>query len=109
MPHTRKLKGTEFVRLAHQAVVALGSADMINRAELRACGHSRSSRRLDRKGQKRMSRRPGNQTSPDSGGRAPGGKAGFQPYWLCGVISYVAQGQERPVWRASDPLSAPHK
>lgn len=32
---------------------------MINRAERRACGHSRGSRRLDTKGQKRMSRRPG--------------------------------------------------
>ena len=32
---------------------------MINRAEPRACGHSRGSRRLDKKGQKRVSRRPG--------------------------------------------------
>ena len=38
---------TEFARLAHQAVVAFGGADMINRAELRACGRSRGSRRLD--------------------------------------------------------------
>jgi len=28
---------------------------------------------------------------------------------LCGLFSYVAQGQETPVWRASDPLGAPHK
>ena len=38
---------TEFVRPADQAVVANGGADMINRAERRACGYSRPSRRLD--------------------------------------------------------------
>jgi len=38
---------TEFVRLADQAVVAFAGADMINRAEPRACGRSRGSRRLD--------------------------------------------------------------
>src|ERR1039457_4027610 len=38
---------TEFVRLADQAVVAFAGTDMINRAEPRACGHSRGSRRLD--------------------------------------------------------------
>jgi hypothetical protein len=38
---------TEFVRPAHQAVVAFAGADMINRAEPRACGRSRGSRRLD--------------------------------------------------------------
>ena len=40
---------TEFVRLADQAVVAFAGADMINRAEPRACGRSRRSRRLDTK------------------------------------------------------------
>ena len=38
---------TEFVRLAHQAVLAVAGAGMINRAESRACGRSRGSRRLD--------------------------------------------------------------
>jgi hypothetical protein len=38
---------TEFVRPAHQAVVAFAGADMINRAEPRACGHSREPRFLD--------------------------------------------------------------
>ena len=38
---------TEFVRPAHQAVVAFAGADMINRAEPRACGHSREPRLLD--------------------------------------------------------------
>jgi hypothetical protein len=39
----------EFVRLADQAVVAIAGADMTNRAEPRACGYSRGSRRLDTK------------------------------------------------------------
>ena len=38
---------TEFVRLAHQAVLAIAGAGMINRAESRACGRSRGSRCLD--------------------------------------------------------------
>ena len=38
---------TELIRPADQAVVANGGADMINRAERRAYGHSRGSRRLD--------------------------------------------------------------
>ena len=38
---------TEFVRLAHQAVVAIAGTDMINRAEPSACGHSREPGRLD--------------------------------------------------------------
>ncbi len=37
----------EFVRPAHQAVVAVAGVDMINRAEPRACGHSREPRLLD--------------------------------------------------------------
>jgi hypothetical protein len=38
---------TEFVRLAHQAVVAIAGAGMINRAEPRACGSSREPIGLD--------------------------------------------------------------
>ena len=37
----------EFVRPAHQAAVAVAGVDMINRAEPRACGHSREPRLLD--------------------------------------------------------------
>jgi len=43
----RSSSWAEFVRLAHQAVVAFGGAGTTNRAEPRACGHSRSPRRLD--------------------------------------------------------------
>ena len=38
---------TEFVRLAHQVVVAFAGVGIINRAEPRACGHSRGPRRPD--------------------------------------------------------------
>ena len=72
---------TEFVRLADQAVVAFAGADMINRAEPRACGHSRRSRRLDTS-QKRKGPQVLRQTKPGTGfGRAQDDKAGFQPYW----------------------------
>ena len=62
---------TEFVRLADQAVVALAGADMINRAEPRACGYRRRSRRLDTKGPETDERQLLRQTKPgrDSEGR----------------------------------------
>jgi hypothetical protein len=100
---------TEFVRLADQAVVAIAGTEMINRAEPRACGHSRGSRRLDTEPEAERTAGPASNAAGDGCGRAQDGQAGFQPYWLCGVFSYVAQGQETPVWRASDPLDAPHK
>src|SRR6266436_1264986 len=73
---------TEFVRLADQAVVAIAGTDMINRAEPRACGCSRRSRRLDKKWPETGERQLRHQTQPGRGcGRAPEDKAGFQPYW----------------------------
>jgi hypothetical protein len=55
---------TEFVRLADQAVVAFAGADMINRAEPRACGYSRRSRRLDTKWPETDERQLPRQTKP---------------------------------------------
>jgi hypothetical protein len=55
---------TEFVRLADQAVVAFAGADMINRAEPRACGYSRRSRRLDTKWPETGERQLPRQTKP---------------------------------------------
>jgi len=55
---------TEFVRLADQAVVAFAGADMINRAERRACGCSRRSRRLDTKWPETGERQLLRQTKP---------------------------------------------
>jgi hypothetical protein len=54
----------EFVRPAHQAVVAFAGADMINRAEPRACGYSRRSRRLDKKWPETGERQLLRQTKP---------------------------------------------
>ena len=72
---------TEFVRLAHQAVVAMGGVGMINRAEPRACGSSREPIGLDSepdtKGtQARCQTRP--ETAAE-GHRAT--RLGLQPYW----------------------------
>jgi hypothetical protein len=55
---------TEFVRLTDQAVVAFAGADMINRAEPRACGCSRRSRRLDTKWPEADERQLLRQTKP---------------------------------------------
>ncbi len=55
---------TEFVRLADQAVVAFAGADMINRAEPRACGYSRRFRRLDKKWPETGERQLLRQTKP---------------------------------------------
>ena len=81
---------TEFARLAHQAVVAFVGTGIINRAEPRACGHSRGPRclKLSRavKGLQGL-----RQTEPVV---APGGRGTvgwcLQPYRLCGQVSYVA-------------------
>jgi hypothetical protein len=72
---------TEFVRLAHQAVVAIVGADMINRAEPRACGSSREPICLDSEpGTKGTQARC--QTSLETvaeGHRAT--RLDLQPYW----------------------------
>ena len=72
---------TEFVRLADQAVVAFAGADMINRAEPRACGCSRRSRRLDKNGQKRMNGSSYVKRSPEGFRKGAGGQG-----WLPAVL-----------------------
>ena len=59
-----KSSGSEFVRLADQAVVAFAGADMINRAEPRACGCSRRSTGLDTKRPETDERQLLRQTEP---------------------------------------------
>ena len=71
----------EFVRLAHQAVVAFASAGTINRAEPRACGHSRGPRRLDSEPEMERTASPASNAAGDGFGRVQGDEAGFQPYW----------------------------
>ena len=72
---------TEFVSLAQQAVVALAGAGMINRAEPRACGHSRGSRRLDPEPETDRTAGPALNEAGHGFGRTQGDEAGFQPYW----------------------------
>ena len=60
---------TEFVRLADQAVVAIAGAGMINRAEPRACGHSRGSRRLDTEPETERTAGPASNAAGDGCGR----------------------------------------
>jgi len=72
---------TELVRLADQAVVAIAGAGMINRAEPRACGYSRGSRRLDSEPETGRTAGAASNEAVNGFGRAPSDEAGFQPYW----------------------------
>jgi len=72
---------TEFVRLADQAVVANAGAEMINRAEPRACGYSRGPRRLDTEPETERNAGPASNEAGNGFGRMQGDEAGFQPYW----------------------------
>jgi hypothetical protein len=72
---------TEFVRPAHQAVVAFAGADMINRAEPRACGHSREPRLLDPEPGMERNAGSASNAAGNGCGRARSDEAGFQPYW----------------------------
>jgi hypothetical protein len=72
---------TEFVRLADQAVVAIAGTGMINRAEPRACGYSRGSRRLDTEPETERTAGPASNAAGGGCGRAQDDQAGFQPYW----------------------------
>ena len=72
---------SEFVRLAHQAVVAMGGAGMINRAEPRACGYSREPICLDSEPDTKgtQARR---QTQPETATEGRWAtRLGLQPYW----------------------------
>ena len=68
------------VRPAHQAAVAFVGADMINRAEPRACGHSREPIHLDSEPDTERDAGSASNAAGDGCGRARSDKAGFQPY-----------------------------
>ena len=70
----------EFVRPAHQAVVAFAGAGIINRAEPRACGHSREPIYLDSEPDTERNAGSASNAAGDGCGRARSDKAGFQPY-----------------------------
>lgn len=71
----------EFVRLAHQAVVAFAGTDMINRAEPRACGYSREPIGLDSEPDPKgtQARRQTRPETATEGRRVT--RLGLQPYW----------------------------
>ena len=71
---------TEFVRPAHQAVVAFAGAGIINRAEPRACGHSRGPIHLDTEPDTERDTGSASNAAGDGCGRARSDKAGLQPY-----------------------------
>jgi len=85
---------TEFVRLADQAVVAIAGTGMINRAEPRACGHSRGSRRPDTEPETEGTAGPALNETGNGIGRAQDDQAGFQPYW-----GKLAVRNEQRGWR----------
>ena len=74
----------------HPATQRLYGADMINRAGPRACGHSREPRLLDTEPGTERNAGSASNAVGDGCGRAPSDQAGFQPYRLCGQLSYVA-------------------
>jgi hypothetical protein len=69
---------TEFVRPAHQAVVAIAGADMTNRAEPRACGYRREPRGPDSEPDTERNAGSAPNAAGDGSGRALSDKAGFQ-------------------------------
>ena len=72
--------GTESARPAHQAVVVLAGAGIINRAEPRACGHSREPIPLDSEPDTERDAGSASNAAGDGCGRARSDKAGFQAY-----------------------------
>jgi hypothetical protein len=54
---------------------------MINRAERRACGHSRGSRRPDTEPETERTAGPASNEAGNGFGRGQDDQAGFQPYW----------------------------
>jgi len=72
--------GTEFVRPAHQAVVAIAGAGIINHAEPRACGHSRQPIYLDSEPDTERNAGSASNAAGDGCGRARSDQAGFQPH-----------------------------
>jgi hypothetical protein len=88
--------GTESTRPAHKAVVAFAGAGIINRAELRACGHSRGPRRLDSEPETERTAGPASNAAGDGCARAQDDPAGFQPYWENPPYGMNRGGEEEP-------------
>jgi len=96
---------TEFVRPAHQAVVAFAGAGIINRAEPRACGHSREPIYLNSEPDTERDAGSASNAAGDGCGRARSDQAGFQPY-----RGKLAVRDEQRGWgkRGQDPMAICH-
>jgi hypothetical protein len=73
----------EFVRLTHQAVVAFAGAGIINRAEPRACGHSRGPRRPDSE--------PGTETTARAASNGAGSGSGRTRHQGAGASNRIGE------------------
>jgi hypothetical protein len=90
---------TEFVRPAHQAVVAFIGAGIINRAEPRACGHSREPIHLDSEPDTERDAGSASNAAGNGCGRARSYEAGFQPYWGKLAVRHDKRGwRKRSGW-----------
>ena len=96
---------TEFVRLADQAAVAFAGTDMINRAESRACGQSRGSRRLGTEPETERTAGPASNAAGDGCGRAQDDQAGFQPCWGKPAVRNDQRGRRK---RGQDLMAICH-
>ena len=83
---------TEFVRPAHQAVVAFAGAGMINCAEPRACGHSREPIHLDPEPDTERNAGSVSNAAGTGCGRSRSDEAGFQPYWGKPAVRHDPRG-----------------
>jgi hypothetical protein len=81
----------EFVRLAHQAVVAFAGAGTTNRAEPRACGHSRDPRCLDSE--------PGSERIARAESNGAGSGFGRAPHQLAGASNRIGNVAKEKMWR----------
>ncbi len=93
---------TEFFRLAHQAIVAIAGAGMINRAEPRACGHSRGPRGPETEPGSQRAARAASNGAGNGLGRARPARAGasnrIEEDPLYGMIR-AGGGNVRMTWR----------
>src|ERR1017187_9232415 len=86
---------TEFVRPAHQAVVAFAGAGIINRAEPRACGHSSEPIYLNSEPDTERNVGSAPNAAGNGCGRARSDKAGFQPYWGKPAVRNEQRGRRK--------------
>ena len=76
-------------------MVAIAGAGMTNRAEPRACGHSREPRLLDTEPGVERNAGSASNAARDGGGRARSDEAGFQPYWGELTVRHDKRGRRK--------------